>query len=85
MKKENWIEELKNLKLSGWYLEGTEIPVEIVDFIEKLLQQEKSKDHQKFIEILEELKTKEKYPMPVVIYELNQKIQKIINQLKDKK
>jgi hypothetical protein len=43
MKEENWIKKLKNLKLSGWYLEGTEIPVEIVGFIEKLLHQEKER------------------------------------------
>jgi len=43
MKEENWIKKLKNLKLSGWYLEGTEIPVEIVEFIEKLLHQERER------------------------------------------
>jgi len=42
-KEENWIKKLKNLKLSGWYLEGTEIPVEIVEFIEKLLHQERER------------------------------------------
>jgi gas vesicle protein len=68
--KENWLEELKNLKSSGWYLEGTEIPVEIVDFIEKLLQQEK----EKLLERIKELE-EENEILKDEIYNLNERIE----------
>ena len=55
----------------------------------ELFYQEKIKNHQRFIDILEGLKIKEKYSIPVIVYQeiqkINQKIQKAINQLKDEK
>jgi hypothetical protein len=82
--KENWEKELKNLKLSGWYLEGTEIPVEMVDFIEKLLRQEREKWERRFLDELEKWIGVDN--LPKFLEKLkNEKQKRIINKRKIKR
>jgi len=94
MKEENWIKKLikklKNPKLNVWYLEGTETwylestdPVEIVEFIEKLFQQEK----ERLINEIKQITSSQGTEIPVEIVGfieklLHQEKERLINEIK---
>ena len=78
--KENWEKELWRIICK--YIQDADLDMKLEDFI----RQERAKDHQKFIEILEELNEfVETESGKSGRKEILQKIQEVIKQLKDKK
>jgi ABC-type branched-subunit amino acid transport system substrate-binding protein len=92
---ENWKKEFRKMALENCPMWDALTEKCVVEFIQKLLRQEKSKDRQRFIEILERLKIEKQDDSGVygfiesgynqAVNYINQKIQEAINQLKDEK